>query len=110
MKITFDELLRRERGEWLLEEIMNSLPKEVIDSAMEAREYDVKLVVNGFDVEPVILHDMITNVAEYIEKQARHNVSEILEEAEGEAYDLLHTVQEAAQDIKARFKLYEDED
>ena len=61
MKITFEELLSKK--EWLHSELLNSLPHEIVSKASEDQFYDVKLVINGVEVEPKMYNDIMMVVS-----------------------------------------------
>ena len=60
MKITFDETLSRK--EWIHRELMESLTDEVISKAANDRFYEVKLLVNGIELEPNFFNDLVNNI------------------------------------------------
>lgn len=68
MKVTFEETTSRK--EWLHKELLNSLTPEVIDKAMEDRFYDVKLLVNGIELEPSFYNSLVSGIEKYVEKEA----------------------------------------
>lgn len=86
MKITFEEVLSEK--EWLHLELMTSLTGEVIDKARKDSFYDVKLLVNGTELEPEMFNTIVNNIDKYIENQARNLIREKLEEAENKLEEL----------------------
>lgn len=68
MKITFDDTVSAK--DWLHRCLLGSLTQEAIESGMETREYEVKLLVNGIELEPKLLNDLILNVEKYIDLEA----------------------------------------
>ena len=71
MEITSKELL--EEKNWLNSEILSSLTNEVFEKVKSIDgvfHYDIKLLVNGIELEPKLLKDLLENVEEYIDKEA----------------------------------------
>lgn len=64
MKITFEEVLSR--NEWIHKELMRSLTPELITQAYKDRFYDIKININGINVEPNLFNDIISNIDEYV--------------------------------------------
>lgn len=108
MKVTFEDLLSRK--EWLHGELLNSLTVDVINQANDDKFYDVKLLVNGIELEPQFFNDIMNNVVKYIEKEAKSLVREQLEVAEQKARKLSELIDEASNQIKGEFDLFENED
>jgi hypothetical protein len=107
MKITFEEALSRK--EWLHTELMNSLTGDLITQASEDRFYDVKLLVNGIELEPQLFNKIVNNIEKYIDEQAKSLVREKLEEAENKVRRLSELFDEVAYKIKDEFNLDERE-
>jgi uncharacterized protein YllA (UPF0747 family) len=107
MKITFEEALSRK--EWLHTELMNSLTGDLITQASEDRFYEIKLLVNGIELEPQLFNKIVNNIEKYIDEQAKSLVREKLEEAENKVRRLSELFDEAASRIKDEFNLDECE-
>ena len=107
MKITFDETLSR--NEWLHRELMNSLTGEVITKASEDRFYEVKLLVNGIELEPQLFNKIVNNIEKYIDEQAKLLVREKLVEAENKIRKLSEMIDEVSYKIIEEFNLDEQE-
>ena len=107
MKITFDETLSR--NEWLHRELMNSLTGEVITKASEDRFYEVKLLVNGIELEPQLFNKIVNNIEKYIDEQAKLLVREKLVEAENKIRKLSELIDEVSYKIIEEFNLDEQE-
>ena len=107
MKITFEEALSRK--EWLHTELMNSLTGDLITQASEDRFYEVKLLVNGIELEPQLFNKIVNNIEKYIDEQAKSLVREKLEEAENKVRRLSELFDEVAYKIKDEFNLDERE-
>lgn len=69
MKITFDDTINKK--DWLHRCLLSSLTDEAIHSGIETRSYEVKLLVNGIELEPKTLDDLLTNVEKYIDSEAK---------------------------------------
>lgn len=108
MKITFEEVLSEK--EWLHKELMNSLTSDIITKAMEDRFYDVKLMINGEEVEPKLYNDIITNIDKYISEEAKLIVRDKLEEAFIKSNRLNEIINDVSEKIIDEFDLYENED
>ena len=102
MKITFDETLSRK--EWLHRELLNSLTGDIIEKATEDRFYDVKLLVNGVELEPTIYNDLVGGIEKYVEQEARSLINEkvdgIMTELNNGVVELTEQIQELSERIK----------
>ena len=107
MKITFEESLSTK--EWIHKELMTSLTGEVIDKAMKERAYDVKLLVNGVELEPKFFNNIVNNIEKYIEREAQSLINDRLFEAEQEARKLEEVVRSATENLREKFNI-PDED
>ena len=90
MKITFKEAIGV--NDLLHITLMNCLTAEVINSARETEEYDVKLVVNGFDLDPTTLNLFQEKAEEWIETEAKKIAAEKFHEASKAAEDFAKMV------------------
>lgn len=90
---------------WVHDELFQSMPVEVINKANETGEFDIKLVVNGIDIDPKLLNYVLNNIEKIVNDKAKGLVLEKLEDAENEAYKLLETVREARGEIIEKYKL-----
>jgi len=103
MKITFGEALSRKT--WLQKELMQSLTDECLNckEAIEKQEWDVKLVVNGVDVEPVWFNSIMTKLDEHIEIEAKilfeQHLESIQETLEDKTKKLLGDMQDIHDDL-----------
>ena len=107
MKITFKETLSRK--EWLHKELMESLTGDVITKASEDQFYDVKLLVNGIELEPSFYNKLVGNIEKYIDAEAKGLVRQKLEEAENKSRKLSELIEAAKNSIIDEFNL-EDTD
>jgi hypothetical protein len=105
MKITFEEVLSRK--DWLHAEMLRSLTFDLITQASEDRFYDVKLLVNGVELEPQLFNTLVDNIEKYIDEQAKALVREKLEEAENKVKKLSEFFDAAVEKIKEDFDLDE---
>ena len=101
MIITVEELLGRK--EFIHHEILSSLTDEVMLSVDDKRQYEVKLLVNGIELEPKFFNDLINNIEKYIEKEAQKLINDRCFEAEMKARKLEETVKEAIENIREEF-------
>lgn len=103
MKVKFRDL--KQGHSWVHDELFSSMPVEVIDKANAEGEFDIKLVVNGIDLDPKLLNYVLNNIEKIVDEEAKKLVLNQLEEAENEAYKLLETVREARGEIIEKYKL-----
>jgi hypothetical protein len=115
MKINAKQILhpdRKDENYWLYEEIMSSLTPEMIDSARKedgSLEYDVKLQINGFVVEPQLLPRIIKGIEKIIDDEAQKIADEKLSDAMSDV-DILHEViKEAEYKIRDKFNIQKEE-
>lgn len=83
MKITFDDAISKD--DLLHIALVDCLTPEILDSAMESREYEVKLVVNGFELDPKVLNLFHEKADEWIETRAKEMAAAKFHEAAREA-------------------------
>jgi ferritin-like metal-binding protein YciE len=107
MKITFEETLSRK--EWLHKELMESLTGDIIAKASEDQFYDVKLLVNGVELEPAFYNKLVNNIEKYIDSEAKSLVRQKLEEAEEKSRKLSELIDAAKNSIIDEFNI-DDED
>ena len=103
MKVKFEDL--KQGHSWVHDELFSSMSSEVINKAHEVGEFDIKLVVNGIDIDPKLLNYVINNIEEIVDNKAKQLVLDKLDDAENEAYKLLETVREARSEIIEQYKL-----
>ena len=72
MKVTFQEVLSRKT--WLQKEMLNSLTGDIITKASEDQFYDVKLLINGIEIEPNIFNDIMNGIEKYVDAEAKELV------------------------------------
>lgn len=108
MKITFDQLTNTNR-DWLCANIMDSVPREVIDKVMSERFFEIKLVINGVEVDPRRLNDIHANVERYIEERAKELIKEKLYEADLHANELAEIVKKAKRKICDDYDIQDDD-
>jgi len=70
MKIPFKDAIGK--NDLLHITLMNCLTPEVIDSAREKEEYEVRLVVNGVDLDPTTLNLFQDKAEEWVELLLRN--------------------------------------
>ena len=103
MKITAQELISEKN--WLHKCILESINVDVIDDARDNHDfnYDIKMVVNGHELEPELLNKLITNIVAYIELEALDIVNTRMQSAVDKAKQLENIVQEASDKIRDEF-------
>lgn len=103
MKITFKEVLSKQ--EWLHKELMNSLTGDVIVKASNDRFYEVKLLVNGIELEPTFFNDLVNNIGKYIDAEAEKLAAEKIAKISERQNILLNVIDEAIYKIKDEFNI-----
>jgi len=98
MKITFDSILKDKT--WLNTELLHSLDGDDVSNAADKREYDVKLLVNGREIEPKLFNELLSNLECYINEAAAALVNERLESITDAINDMQNTINDASCDIK----------
>lgn len=104
---------RKDENYWLYEEVMSSLTPEIIDSGRkddDTIEYDIKLQINGFLVEPTLLSKIINGIEKIVDEEAEKIASDKLGDALREV-DVLHQIiKEAEYKIRDKFNIQIDEE
>ena len=108
MKITFEETLSRK--EWLHKELMSSLTGDIITKATEDQFYDVKLLVNGVELEPTFYNRLVDNIEKYIDAEAKSLVHQKLVEAVNKSRKLTEIIEAAKNSIIDEFNLDDSDD
>jgi hypothetical protein len=112
MKITFDDTIAKK--DWLHRCLLASLTSEAIDSGKENREYEVKLLVNGIELEPIHLEYLLSNVEKHIDDEAKilydKTFSEPSERLRLKMQKLESAIEKAKQDIIDEFNIEEEND
>lgn len=103
MKITFKDVLSKQ--EWLHKELMNSLTGDVIVKASNDRFYEVKLLVNGIELEPKFFNDLVNNIGKYIDAEAEKLAAEKIAKISERQNILLNVIDEAIYKIKDEFNI-----
>lgn len=103
MIITWQSLLYE--NTWLNKCIMDSLTNECIESGREKTQYEVKLLVNGIELEPKLLDDLISNVAKYIDSEALKVADDKLKEALNEVECLNDIIKDVTYKIRDKFDI-----
>mgnify|MGYP003544360237 CR=1 FL=1 len=103
MRITFRETLSRK--EWIHKELMESLTGDIITKASEDQFYDVKLLVNGVELEPAFYNRLVNNIEKYIDVEAKSLVRQKLEDAEEKSRKLSELIDAAKNSIIDEFNL-----
>ncbi len=110
MKITFDDTINK--TDWLHRCLLGSLSTEAIDSGRLDRSYEVKLLVNGIELEPTLLNDLISNIEKYVDREAlslyERKFAEQVELMREKTNQLTDMIDEAQYKIKEQFNITED--
>ncbi len=107
MKITFDEILKRD--EFLHQEIMNSIPTEVLEKAMSDRFFEVNLVINGTIVDCKVLNKLFQEIERYINEEAEERAKKKFSEASLKIDKITDIVDEAIKKIADETNISLDE-
>jgi hypothetical protein len=107
MKITCDEVLKEKQ--WLNAELSHSLTPDLIDQAIKLGYYEVKLIVNGVELEPQLFNDIVNGIEMYIKKEANSIVAEELYQAKYKINRLEQLIEEAAYKIREEFDIKEED-
>lgn len=107
MKITFEEALSRKT--WLQRELMQSLSDECFNTLEPKQDWwDVKLVVNGVEVEPVWFNSIMTKLEEHIDAEAKllfeQHLEDIQENLESKTKKLLDDMRDIHDDLICGYK------
>lgn len=105
MKITFDEINHEKK--WIHSELLNSLTHEVIEAAQDDQYYDVKLLVNGIELEPVFFNSLMSGISKYIEAEVENMVSDKLTVLKNKMARLDEILSAATGNIVEEFNLIE---
>lgn len=116
MKITSKELVSGIRGgvkDYICEEILSSLTSETIHSPIETEEdgmvYEVKLLINGIEVEPKLLQRIYAGIEKIVDDEAAIIADNKLKEAL-HSIDMLHgVIKEAEYKIREQFNIEDQE-
>lgn len=103
MKITGEEI--SESKDWLAAELLHSTPPDIITQVVDKGYLEVKLVLNDVEVEPYLFNQIMNNLEEAINKQAKSLIRKELSEAQSQIDILGDLITEAGFKIKNQFNL-----
>ena len=103
MRVTFEEVISEKQ--WLHKELLCSLTAEVLNKVAEDRFYDVKLLVNGVELEPVLFNDLINGIEKYVDAEARELADDRLEKIKAKSEKLNELIEEAICNIRENLDL-----
>ncbi len=123
MKITFKELLKdfhadnisdRSDKYWLHRCIMQSATGDDIKLAKEKGDsYEVMLLINGVEREPVMLNDLIENIEKHIDREAeillRKKIKETLDKLHSRMSTLHEIMTDAGHEIMREYGLHPED-
>lgn len=98
MLITFEDTLNKR--DWLHSCLLNSLTFEAIESGEKTRTYEVKLLVNGIELEPTTLNTLLSNVEKFIDNEARNLAATKLQEIMSKASDYMDLIESAKSNLQ----------
>lgn len=93
-----------ERKQLLYHEILNSLPKNIIDGARERGEFNVQLMVDNQVIEPNILGDLLFNIGKYVEEIADAKVKLKMEQLDDRYEKIFGPLEEAVNTATKKIK------
>lgn len=104
--------VRQKIKNWLCEELLSSLTTEVIVSGRTEKDliYDVKLLVNGIELEPVLLNRLYNGIEEIIDREAEILANNKLADALADVNSLTEVIKEAEYKIREKFNIIKDEE
>lgn len=116
MVVTLDDFkqnhMSKER-DWLVSEVLNSLPEDVAQNVRITGQVNVELVIDGVKVDPKLLGSVYSNLERYIEEQAEYIMKQKMEAMEERMYKIMHPLEDAAkaavEKIKEEFNIAENE-
>jgi len=98
------------KDDWLHRCVLNSMTHEIIDKGREKNDtIEIKLVMNGIEVKPTLLDELMNNIEKYIDKIAKGLAKEKLEDAMREVDQLHDIVEEACNTIREKYNLEKPE-
>lgn len=117
---TITEGFRREDTKtdnyWLYRCLMRSMSTEMIEKTRnkgkdeDKDNFDVKLIINGVEVEPTFLQDLVKNVVKHIDESADDLMKKKFQEAKQRLWRLDEIVDDACSAIRKEFNIPKDED
>lgn len=90
-------------------EILRSITPEIIADVKDAKEFEIKLIINGVEVEPKLLLDLYTRAEEYIDREAAALMKERIENLPFKLESLEEYLRDLVHDLKSKFKLHEED-
>lgn len=92
---------------WLCEEILHSLTDETIHSENKGEDgyiYDIKLLVNGIAIEPILLTKLLEGIETIVDNEAKalisNRINQSIENFETKLSEIIEEVKETANDLK----------
>lgn len=103
MIITFEDTIQKD--DWLHRCLLSSLTKEAMDSGRETKSYEVKLLVNGIELEPKVLEDLLNNVEKYIDREAAVLADRRFKEVSTKTEELQEVIEDAIEKIREKYNV-----
>lgn len=118
MLVSFKDLLLDSSNkelaiDWLMSEIIRSLPDNIIEQAQIRQEFNVQLLIDNIVVEPQLLGNIFVSLEQFIKDQGEFLVKQKLIDLE-KRFDQLflpleEATKEATQKIRQEFNITDDE-
>jgi hypothetical protein len=116
MRITSKDLVGKTRGkvrDWICEEVLSSLTDETIYSPTQNDEdghvYEIKLVINGIEVEPKLLQRLYDGIEKIVDDEAAIIADNKLKDALSSIDTLHEVIKEAEYKIRDKFNIEDKE-
>ena len=106
MKITFEETSSRKQ--WIHKELLHSLDFDTINNTKNDAAYDVKLLVNGKELEPKFFNYLVENINKYIDDRAKELINDKLWDAKMKADKVYDVINKINDDIREEFNISDD--
>lgn len=109
------KILTKELGNntWLKYELLSSIDHKLIEKISINKEFEVKILIDGVEHEPVILQKIFDNITSYIENEgkkiAANKYIEAFEEVERFKEDLTNVVTQFKEKIAEKYNINIDD-
>lgn len=97
---------------WLCEELMQSLNSDIISDAVQAANkpdeatYDVKLLVNGVELDPMVLTALLTKIEKFVDYNAETIANQKLSGALAEVHAIGDLLKAAEEKIRDKYNIF----
>lgn len=107
MKIKFAEVFSEK--DWIHKELMCSLNEEIINKAKEDSFFEVKLLVNGVELEPEWFNYIMSEIEQHIDQRARKIAFEKFSDAQEKINSIIRILGIAEESLKCELGVNPDE-